>query len=165
MFDLSCITLAFSTAADAEGAFDTLTAEMLNWHVAGEYPNNADVASAIKAALPHLGAASVKVYASALLKWARAGKTPRTIRAMVTLCPPGHVKSKAGRKAGQGKSTSPEAPAAEAPQAPQGDRAWKQVLEAMRAGVPARKDWASEDIVAFQDCAAKMIALIARNAK
>lgn len=88
-------------------------------------------------------------------------------------------RSAAGRKAGQGKgkstspeagqgkgkSTAPEAPAAEVPQVPQGDKAWKQTLEAMIASVPARKDWASEDIVAFQDCASKMVALIKRNAK
>lgn len=76
-------------------------------------------------------------------------------------------RSAAGRKAGQGKgkTTAPAADAPEAPQAPQGDKAWRQVLEAMRAGVPARKDWEASDIVAFQDCAAKMIALIARNAK
>lgn len=73
-------------------------------------------------------------------------------------------RSAQGRKAGKGagKSTAPEAPAEKAPQ---GDRAWKQVLEAMRAGAPARKDWASEDIVAFQDCASRMIALLARNSK
>lgn len=76
-------------------------------------------------------------------------------------------RSAAGRKAGKGagKTTAPAADAAPAAEAPQGDKAWRQVLEAMRAGVPARKDWASEDIVAFQDCAAKMIALLARNAK
>lgn len=76
-------------------------------------------------------------------------------------------RSAAGRKAGKGagKTTAPAADAPEAPQAPQGDKAWRQVLEGMIAGVPARKDWASEDIVAFQDCAAKMVALIKRNAK
>jgi len=42
---------------------------------------------------------------------------------------------------------------------------WMVALEAIRAKAPAQKSWASEDIVAMQDCAAKMIALIKRNAK
>ena len=37
-------------------------------------------------------------------------------------------------------------------------------LETIRAKVPGFKAWSSDDIVALQDCAAKAIALIKRNA-
>lgn len=42
---------------------------------------------------------------------------------------------------------------------------WMVALETIRAKAPGQKSWASEDIVAMQDCAAKMLALIKRNAK
>jgi hypothetical protein len=78
-------------------------------------------------------------------------------------------RSNAGRKAGQGagKTTKPaeDTAQAEKPAVPNHDASWKQFLEALRAQVPARKDWNSEDITAFQECAARIIALISRNAK
>lgn len=73
-----------------------------------------------------------------------------------------------GRPAGQGKgkTTKPADPAqAEKPAVPNDDAGWRQFLETMRAQVPSRKDWASSDIVAFQESCATMIALIKRNAK
>lgn len=163
--DVQAIVTAHLAAEDAASKNDNAMARIAQWIAAGVYPNNATIIAGYIDAGKTKGSASV--YASAILKWVKAGKVPKNIQAAVNTNPPGHVKSKAGRKAGKGagKTTAPEAPAAEAPQAPQGDRAWKQVLEAMRAGVPARKDWEASDIVAFQDCAAKMIALIARNAK
>jgi hypothetical protein len=78
-------------------------------------------------------------------------------------------RSNAGRPKGQGagKTTKPadDAAQAEAPTVPNEDRAWKLFLEGLRHQVPQRKDWESQDIVAFQDCIGKMIALINRNAK
>lgn len=171
-FDLSVVALAFGAQSAAEEAFDTLTAEMLLWHAAGEFPSNSDVASAIKSGLPHLGAASLKVYASALLKWAKSGKTPRTIRAMVNTAPAGHIKGKGGRPAGKGagKTTKTEAPAAapvDADAAPVGTEAlpgqWARYLEGVRAQAAAQKSWSSADIVALQDCATMMLAIIKRN--
>ena len=163
--DVQALVDAHLAAENAAAKNDDAMARIAQWIASGVYPNNATIIAGYINAGKTKGSASV--YASAILKWVKAGKVPKNIQAAVNTNPPGHVKSKAGRKPGQGKgkSTSPEAPAAEAPQVPQGDRAWKQVLEAMRAGVPARKDWEASDIVAFQDCAAKMIALIARNAK
>jgi len=35
----------------------------------------------------------------------------------------------------------------------------------MRSKVNGRKDWASEDIVAFQDCTMMLLAIIKRNVK
>jgi hypothetical protein len=171
MFDLSNITLAFASAASAESAFDAMTADMLIWHAAGEYPSNADVINAIKEGLPHLSAASVKVYASKVLLWAKSGKTPKTIGVMVKTSPDGH-KSTRGRPAGQGKGKSTATPAADAAPAEEStptvvndDRAWKLFIEDMRAKVPARKDWAAADITAFQECTMQLLTIIKRNAK
>ena len=103
MFDLSNITLAFSTESAATEAFALMQADMMAWHAAGEYPANPDLIAAIGAGMPHLGAGSLKTYASALLKWARSGKTPASIRACVNSTPPGAAKGKGGRPAGKGK--------------------------------------------------------------
>lgn len=73
--------------------------------------------------------------------------------------PKGKPEAKAAAK------TKPDAAKADAPSVPNADGAWKQFLETLRAQAPGRKDWQSEDIVAFQECATRMIALIARNAK
>ena len=74
-----------------------------------------------------------------------------------------------GRPAGQGagKTTAAKADPAQAekPAVSNDDAGWRQFLETMRAQVPSRKDWASSDIVAFQESCATMIALIKRNAK
>ena len=159
MFDLSNITLAFSTAAAHEEAFGLMCEDMRCWHEAGEYPSNKDLGAAISAGLPHLSAGTVKVYASRMLSWAKAGKQPASLHAMVKDGP--KAKGKGGRKA------KPEADkaAAEAPAVPNEDRAWVQFIEGIRAQVPGRKDWNSEDIVAVQDCCAKLIALVRRNIK
>ena len=164
MFDLSNITLAFSTAAAHEEGFALMCADMLAWHHAGEYPTNPDLIVAIQTGMPHLSAGSLKVYASRLLKWARSGKTPSNIRTVVNTDPPGTSKGKGGKPKGK-KGNKVDKAQAEAPAVPNDDRAWVQFIEGIRAQVPGRKDWASEDIVALQDCAGKMIALIKRNAK
>lgn len=167
MFDLSNITLAFTHAHDAAQSFDAMTADMLQWYESGVYPSNQDLITALVAA-KRWSEATCKVYASNLLAWARSGQTPRNISQVVKGKPAGHVKAKAGRKAGQGagKTTAPKDDAqAEAPTVPNHDASWKQFLESLRATVPTRKDWAAEDIAAFQNCATQMIALIKRNAK
>jgi hypothetical protein len=164
MFDLSNITLAFSTESAATEAFALMQADMLAWHAADDYPANPDLIAAISAGMPHLGTGSLKTYASAILKWARSGRTPASIRACVNSAPPGAPKGKGGRP--KGKPTAEvDTAKADAASIPNADNAWKQFLETLRAQVPGRKDWQSEDIVAFQDCASKMIALIARNVK
>jgi hypothetical protein len=105
-FDLSSIALAFSTAEAHANAFDAMTAEMLQWFHAGVFPASAD----IKVALVQAGrrATTAAVYASAILKWARSGKTPASLHKCVGSNPPDHVKSKAGRpaKQGAGKTTA-----------------------------------------------------------
>ena len=163
MFDLSNITLAFSTAAQHDEAFALMQSDMIAWHTAQSFPSNQDLIAAIGAGLPHLGAASLKVYASRVLKWARSGQTPSNIRAVVNTDPKGATKGKGGRPAGQGKgkTTKPADTAQAAPTAVENtDTAWRMFIEDMRAKVAGRKDWPADRIVAFQDCAAKMIALI-----
>jgi hypothetical protein len=106
-FDLSSIALAFSTAEAHTSAFDCMTAEMLSWHLARVFPSNAD----LKAVLTESGkkASTAAVYASAILKWAKSGKTPASLHACIAKSPPGHVKAPAGRPAGKGagKTTKP----------------------------------------------------------
>jgi hypothetical protein len=46
---------------------------------------------------------------------------------------------------------------------PNDDKIWIQFLESIRANVPGRKSWPADDIVAVQDSATRMIALITRN--
>ncbi len=71
----------------------------------------------------------------------------------------------AGRPKGKPEA-KPEAKSEAKPEAlPNVDNAWMLALEAMRAKVPSRKAWPSEDIVAFQESAARMLALLKRNAK
>lgn len=98
-FNLSCVTLAFAAGAAAESTLDSLCAEMMTWHKADTYPDNSSVALAITEALPHLAKGTIKTYSSALLKWAKSGKQPRSLSAMVKMLPEGHKKSAAGRKA------------------------------------------------------------------
>lgn len=164
MFDLSNITLAFSTAAQHEEAFALMQSDMIAWHTAQSFPSNQDLIAAIGAGLPHLGAASLKVYASRVLKWARSGQTPSNIRAVVNTDPKGATKGKGGRPAGKGagKTTAAKPDTAQTQPATveNTDTAWRMFIEDMRAKVAGRKDWPSDRIVAFQDCAAKMIALI-----
>lgn len=160
MFDLSNITLAFSTAAQHEEAFGLMCEDMRTWFEAGEFPSNKDLGTAIVAGLPHLSAGTVKVYASRMLAWAKAGRQPASLHAMVKDGP--KAKGKGGRPKGKPETDMAQG---EAPAVPNEDRAWVQFIEGIRAQVPGRRDWASEDIVAMQDCAAKMIALIKRNIK
>jgi hypothetical protein len=164
MFDLSNITLAFSTAAAHDEAFALMQSDMIAWHTAQSFPSNQDLIAAIGAGLPHLGAASLKVYASRVLKWARSGQTPANIRAVVNTDPKGATKGKGGRPAGKGagKTTKPTEDKAQAPAATvdNTDTAWRMFIEDMRSKVAGRKEWPSDRIVAFQDCAAKMIALL-----
>lgn len=164
MFDLSNITLAFSTAAAHDEAFALMQSDMIAWHAAQSFPSNQDLIAAIGAGLPHLGAASLKVYASRVLKWARSGQTPANIRAVVNTDPKGAAKGKGGRPAGKGagKTTKPADDKAQAPAATveNTDTSWRMFIEDMRSKVAGRKEWPSDRIVAFQDCAAKMIALL-----
>jgi hypothetical protein len=176
MFDLSNITLAFSTESAAIEALALMQADMLAWHAADLYPANGELIAAIGAGMPHLSVSTLKVYSSRILKWARSGQTPADLKRCVNTDPAGAKKGRGGRPKGQGagkKAPSTYAAAiaaagqeaAEKPAVPNEDRSWKQFLESIKAQVPGRKDWEAADIVAFQDCASKMLALINRNAK
>lgn len=169
MFDLSNITLAFSTESAATEALALMKADMMAWHAADLYPANADLIAAIKAGMPHLSASSLKVYASRILKWARAGQTPATLRACVNSDPSGAGKGKGGRPKGQGagKTTAakPDTAQAEPATIPNDDRAWLTFINDMRAKVAGRKDWPADRIVAFQDTTATLIALLKSVAK
>ena len=169
VFDLSNVTLAFKRAGEAEESFALMCEDMRAWHASGEYPANKDLGAAIVEGLPHLSASTVKVYASRMLAWAKGGKTPRSLHVMCKDGP--KATGKGGRPKGEGKGkttgkgeTNTDA-AADTPAVPNDDRAWMQFIGEIRAKVPGRKDWNSEDIVAMQECAAKMIALIKRNVK
>ncbi len=82
------------------------------------------------------------------------------INATVTL-----IRKSTGPKPGAGAGR-PKGKSEAKPEAlPNVDNAWMLALEAMRAKVPSRKAWPSEDIVAFQESAARMLALLKRNAK
>jgi len=71
---------------------------------------------------------------------------------------------KGGRKTGQGKgkTTAPKNDDAEAaaPTVPNDDRSWLAAIIDMRSKVNGRKDWPSDRIAAFQDTAARLIALL-----
>ena len=169
-FDLSNVTLAFKRAGEAEESFALMCEDMKAWHMAGEYPTNKDLGAAILEGLPHLSAASVKIYASRMLAWAKVGKTPRSLHVMCKDGPKAVGKGGRPKGEGKGKSTADKGEAnadaaADAPTVPNDDKAWMQFIGEIRAKVPGRKDWAADDIVAMQECAAKMIALIKRNAK
>jgi hypothetical protein len=177
-FDLSVITLAFSTAEAAAAAFDCLTADMLQWNHSGVYPSNAD----IKAALTEAGKkpATAAVYASAILKWARSGKLPKSLHDCIGKNPPDHVKSKAGRPAGQGagKTTAsaavssgaavdPLAPSAPMKDAPSPMHFWVRELGALNAGATILRDTqnrtlSAADANALKDAVSKCIALLGK---
>lgn len=119
VFELSVITVALNDAWTASESWQAMTAEMVQWHASGEYPDNQAVAEAVAATgrytVQRSGTGAVKgscaTIASNILKWARSGKTPSSLKKCITESPTNHVKSAAGRKAGQGKgkSTKPEA--------------------------------------------------------
>ena len=163
MFNLSHITLAFVQAHDAAQSFDAMTADMVQWYQSGIYPSNQELIAALVAA-DRWSLPTCKVYASNLLAWAKSGQTPRNISQVVKGKPADHVKGKGGRPAGKGagKTTAPKNDDAEAaaPTVPNDDKAWMAAIIDMRNKVPARKDWPSDRITAFQDCAARMIALL-----
>jgi hypothetical protein len=168
MFDLSNITLAFVTAHDAAQSFDAMCADMIQWHQSGVYPTNKELIGALVAA-NRWGKDTCKTYASNLLAWAKAGQTPRNISQVVKGKPAGHVKGKGGRPTGQGagKTTAakPDTAQADKPTVENNDKAWIAFIGEMRAKVTGRKDWRSEDIVAFQDCTMMLLSIIKRNVK
>lgn len=176
-FDLSCVTLAFTTADEAAAAFDAFTAEMVQWHASGIYPASADLKAAIVAA--GRPAATAAVYASAILKWARSGKLPSSMGACVNKNPEGHVKSNAGRKPGQGKGKTTAATAANsgaavdpinalgASDAPSPMHRWVRELRELNAAAFILRDaknftMSAEDATALKDAVSKCIALLGK---
>lgn len=95
-FNLHVVTRAFLATDVAAARFDVLTAEMVQWYSAGVYPESKDIISAIVRSGRTEGTA--KVYASRMLAWARAGKTPKSMSEMVKDGP--RAGSKAGRPKG-----------------------------------------------------------------
>lgn len=175
-FNASLVVDAIVNAARAEGAFVRALVEQRE--AAGKSFKAGPAVDAIAEGLAaridagDIDAGSLKVYVSdartmcecsfsVLLAACEDGLgrngVVRRIRAMTG------TKGKGGRPAGQGKgkTTKPADPAQAAPAAVENtDTAWRMFIEDMRAKVAGRKDWPSDRIVAFQDCAAKMIALI-----
>ncbi len=145
-----------------------MTADMVSWYESGIYPSNQELIAALVAA-DRWGKSTCSVYASNLLAWAKSGQTPKNISQVVKGKPAGHVKSKAGRKAGQGagKSTAPAEDKAQAKPdtVPNDDKHWMQFIQDMRAKVAGRKDWPADRIAAFQDTTATLIALLRSVAK
>ena len=167
VFDLSAVTAAAAADAGAMCSFEDLHLLMLEWNMIGEYPTKAEVIKALKAGYasnPRVVANedTLDQYASGILKWAKAGKTPKamSMRAFMGSVP--GAKGKGGRPPKAKANTEGQA---EKANMPNDDKAWMQFIGEIRAKVPGRKDWAADDIVAMQECAAKMIALIKRNAK
>lgn len=162
-FDLSNVTLAFKRTGEAEESFALMCEDMRAWHASGEYPANKDLATAILEGLTHLSAKTGQIYAGRMIAWAKTGKLPRSLHAMCKDGP--KATGKGGRPKGEGKGEANVDAAADVPAVPNDDKAWAQFIGDIRAKVPGRKDWNSEDIVAMQECCAKMIALIKRNTK
>lgn len=167
VFDLSAVTAAAAADANAMCSFEDLHMLMLEWNMIGEYPTKAEVIKALKkgyASNPRVVAneGTLDQYASNILKWARAGKVPKahSMRAFMGSVP--GARGKGGRPPKAKANTEGQA---EASTVPNDDKAWAQFIGDIRSKVPGRKDWNSEDIVAMQECCAKMIALIKRNAK
>ena len=166
IFDLSNVTLAFKRTGEAEESFALMCEDMKAWHASGEFPENKDLSAAIREGLPHLSAKTGQIYAGRMLAWAKIGKTPRSLHARCKDGPTTTGKGGRPKGAGKGKTTKVNEDAVAKPATvPNDDRAWSQFIGEIRAKVPGRKDWAADDIVAMQECCAKMIALIKRNAK
>ena len=164
-FDLSAVTAAARADADAMSAFEDLHMEMLQWNMIGQYPTTSDLTKALAegyATNPRVVATkeTLTQYASGILKWAKAGKTPKamSMRAFMGSVP--GAKGKGGRP--PKAKANPEGQA-EKPNLPNDDKAWIDFLESIRAQVAGRKAWASDAIVAAQDSCATLIALIKRQ--
>lgn len=175
-FNANLIADAIVNAAKAEGAFVRALVEQRE--AAGKTFKAGPAIDALTEALARsvdagdIDVGSVKVYLSDARTMLEC-----SMAVLVAACEDGHgrngvvrriravagTKGKGGRPAGKGagKTTKP-ADDAQAPSATveNADTAWRTFIEDMRAKVNGRKDWPSENIVAFQDCAAKMIALI-----
>lgn len=128
LFSESFAALALAINAYEQGAtaFDIFWCHVITWHAAQQYPTNAELIEFLgtltKAdGTPRWAAASLKVYASNMLKWAKSTaknggpQNPGTIRKMMSEHPEGHAKdaAKGGRPAGKGagKTTKAKAPA------------------------------------------------------
>jgi hypothetical protein len=180
-FNANLIADAIVNAAKAEGAFVRALVEQRE--AAGKTFKSGPAIDALTEALARsvdagdIDVGSVKVYLSDARTMLECSMV-----VLIAACEDGHgrngvvrriravagTKGKGGRPAGKGagKTTKPADDAqAPAPAVENADRSWKQFLETIKAQAPGRKDWQSDDIVAFQDCASKMIALISRNAK
>ena len=168
-FNLTLVSQCALADANTLSAFEDLHIEMLTWHAADTFPAVADVLDALKAGYAQnprvvASADTLKQYASGIVKWAKAGQTPKALTMRAFMQPVPGAKSTKGRKPGQGagKSTAvkPDTAQAQPAAVENTDTAWRMFIEDMRAKVAGRKDWPADRIVAFQDCAAKMIALI-----
>lgn len=112
-FDLTPVTLAAAAEAGAVDMFDGLHCAMLAWHGAGTYPTNAALVAALRqgyASNPRVTATddTLTQYASGILKWSKAGKTPKrpTMSAFMGSVP--GAKSTRGRPKSKGPSKPAE---------------------------------------------------------
>lgn len=163
---------AIVATAKARGFSKTFTAKVL---ALGCYatPEAAKAAEALGKGLEALGTGG-KGYASNAKRILAAG--PVACQKAVEFCTdpanggfmaPGNLFKKfpedfpALTESGRAKKAAPAAPAEGVDLGqPSG---WMVALEAIRAKAPGQKSWTSDDIVAIQDSAAAMIALIKRN--
>ena len=163
--DLTAVTAAAAADANAMSAFEDLHMSMLMWNMTAAYPTVSDLTKALAegyAANPRVVATkeTLTQYASGILKWAKAGKTPKamSMRAFMGSVP--GAKGKGGRPPKAKANTEGQA---EKANMPNDDKVWVEFLESIRAQVAGRKTWASDAIVAAQDSCATLIALIKRQ--
>lgn len=164
---------AINATAKARGFSKTFTAKVL---MLGCYstPDAAKAAESLGKGLEGLGTGG-KGYASNAKRILAAG--PVACQKAVEFCTdpanggfmaPGNLFKKfpedfpALTESGRAKKVAPSVPEGVDLGQPSG---WMVALEAIRAKAAGQKAWSSDDIIAIQDSAARIVALIKRNAK
>ena len=138
-FDLSVVSLAAGVEGSAMQAFEDLHCAMLDWYGVGLFPEVSAVQAALVAGFNTCGRvgysmATLKQYASGIIKWAKAGKVPTVAKLSAVQASPPGTKSAKGRK--KGAQTAPKTP--EATKTPEGltplaqARAWINSIQATR---------------------------------
>lgn len=118
----AALAAAVNAYEASTSAWDEFWCHVILWHGTGEYPTNAELIEFLgtltKAdGTPRWAPASLKVYASNMLKWAKSTaknggpQNPGSISRMMSTHPEGHEKTaaKGGRPAGQGAGKSTKA--------------------------------------------------------
>lgn len=154
MDDVTALVVAHKAAEESAALDDDAMARIASWIASGAHPNNQTIIAGYTS--QGYAAGSAKVYASAILKWVRAGQVPKGIRHAVTATPANHVPGKGGRPKGGGKGKTPAAPQSQP--APVDD------LAVTLQGLIARatKLVGAADVARFQDAITEAIACIKR---